>query len=89
MSLNSLAAVLVAILLALAIKNNQEHQLTLLLSDEGGFIKWIVALALVLWIYNSAPRDARVVIGGLLLLGAVAMLLESKNAIESLRKLAE
>lgn len=84
MPLNSLAAVLVAGLLLLAVRNNTEQQVLTLLSDEKGFIRWVVALSLVLWIYNSVPREEKVIVGGLLTLAAVAMLLQSNAAIKLL-----
>lgn len=87
MSLNPIAAVVVAALLLLAVKNNQQHQLLVLLSQEGGFVKWIIALGVVLWIYNAASGDGKLVIGGLLALAAIASILRSETAIQQIDQL--
>ena len=86
MPLNPLAAIIVSALLVRAVAMGNEKRLVELLAQEGGFIRWLVALAVVLWIYNAAPREERAVIGGLITLAAVGALLHSADAINTISK---
>jgi hypothetical protein len=86
MPLNSLAALAIAALLLLAVKNDRERDLLALLAQEKGFIRWLLALAVVLWIYNATPAPERKIMGALIALAVVAVVLQSNQAILLLSK---
>jgi cell division protein FtsW (lipid II flippase) len=81
---NTIAAALIAVYLALVLTRGREKELTALLLSEGDFLKWFLALVIVLAVADELGNAGKALIALVYAAMALQAIRHNKNVFDNL-----